>query len=58
VDKETAVKDKLRQVKISGSKNVHSKFLSIMLDLPKVSDPAMKLFEIAQDLMKELMTVQ
>jgi hypothetical protein len=54
---EAALKAKLRQVKISGSKNVQTTFFSITLTLPKASDPAMKFVEIAQDLVKELMTI-
>jgi hypothetical protein len=54
---EAALKAKLRQVKITGSKNIHSTFFSITLTLPKASDPPMKFVEIAQDLVKELMTV-
>jgi hypothetical protein len=54
---EVALKAKLRQVKISGSKNIQTTFFSITLTLPKASDPAMKFVEIAQDLVKELMTI-
>jgi hypothetical protein len=56
VDK-TALKAKLRQVKISGSKNPYSTFFSITLSLPKTLDPPMKFVEIAQALEKELMTI-
>jgi hypothetical protein len=56
VDK-VALKAKLGQVKITGSKNSKTTFFSITLTLPKASDPAMKFVEIAQDLVKELMTI-
>jgi hypothetical protein len=51
---EAALKAKLRQVKISGSKNVQTTFFLITLTLPKASDPAMKFVEIAQDPVTEL----
>jgi hypothetical protein len=54
---DAALKAKLRQVKISGSKNRYSTFFSITLSLPKTSDPPMKFIKIAQDLANELMTV-
>jgi hypothetical protein len=55
---DAALKAKLRQVKISGSKNYYFTFFSITLSLPKTSDPPMKFVEIAQDLANELMTVK
>jgi hypothetical protein len=54
---EAALKAKLRQVKISGSKNIQTTFFLITLTLPKASDPATKFVESAQDLVKELMTM-
>jgi hypothetical protein len=54
---EAALKAKLRQVKITGSKNSKTTFFSITLTLPKASDPAIKFVKIAQDLVKELMTI-
>jgi hypothetical protein len=50
---EAALKAKLRQVKITCSKNSKTTFFSITLTLPKASDPAMKFVKIAQDLFKE-----
>jgi hypothetical protein len=39
---EAALKAKLQQVKITGSKNSKTTFFSIRLTLPKASDPTMK----------------
>ena len=51
---DSALKRKLRQVKITGAKTKHVKYYSVTLSIPKATDPAMKFSEIATDLVKNL----
>ncbi len=47
----SALKTKLRQVKMTGAKTKHVKYYAVTLAIPKASDPAKKFSEIVTDLL-------
>jgi hypothetical protein len=51
---DSALKTKLRQVKMTGAKTKHVKYYAVTLAIPKASDPATKVSEIVTELVKNL----
>jgi hypothetical protein len=54
---ESVLKAKLRQVKITGSRNKTNKFYSLTLSIPPSTDPATKFSEIASDFVTNMFSL-